>query len=298
MLESLHVSMDRPRISKVIEMSASNVDNFRSILSDNFGKILNCLAPMAFASVTRSEREDDYLESLRKAALSSRAKSRTQAKNLVGRSGYCSFEIDGAKTHKKIWVDFLGASRPCEIGDIMIVSKFVDSLGVLSRHTSLLQAKVDEKQKRQTWHIDRTQLRLYKSWPLIKCCYTRSGSRKYPLLQNFKVNHSDRLFSPYLLVMREWAPSFVTSVDLISSACRKSNTIHGPLELSFLSLLVQLLFQTAGEQDISTHNSTNSNLTTLVDKILQHVNLNDPIEGEGRPFIVLKLTVKGEFERN
>lgn len=279
-------------------MSISNIDDFRSILSDNFGRILECLAPMAFAGITRLEREDDYLERLAKAALSSRAKSRALAKNLVGRFGHCSFEIDGAKTHKRIWVDFLGAPRSWEIGDIMIVSKFVNSLGVLSRHTSVLQAKVGGKQKRQTWHIDPKQLRLYKNWPLIKCCYTRSGRRKYPLLQNLKVHHSDRLFSPYLLVIREWAPSWVTSIDLISSACRKSNTIHGPLELPFLSLLVQLLFQTAGEQDISTHKSTNSNLTALVDKILQHVNLNDPIEGEGRPFIVLKLTVRGKFERN
>lgn len=279
-------------------MSPNTLDDFRSVLSDNFGSILKCLAPMAFATVSRSGREDDYLERLRKAALSSRAQSRVLAKNLVGRFGYCSFEIDGAKTHKRIWVDFLGSSRPCEIGDIMIVSKFVNSLGIFSRHTSLLQAKVDGKQKRQTWHIESTQLSLYKNWPLIKCCYTRSGSRKYPLLQNFKVNHSDRLFSPYLLVMRGWAPSWVTSIDLISSACRKSNTIHGPLELPLLSLLVQLLFQTAGEQDILNNKPTNSNLTTLVDKILQHVNLNDPIEGEGRPFIVLKLTVRGEFKRN
>lgn len=110
-------------------MSISNIDDFRSILSDNFGRILKCLAPMAFAGITRLEREDDYLERLAKAALSSRA----LAKNLVGRFGRCSFEIDGAKTHKRIWVDFLGTSRPCEIGDIMIVSKFVDSLGVLSR---------------------------------------------------------------------------------------------------------------------------------------------------------------------
>lgn len=279
-------------------MSVSSIDNFRSVLSDNFRRIWRCLAPMAFASVSKLEREDDYLERLRKAALSSRTRSRTLAKKLVGRFGHCSFEIDGAKTHKRIWVDFLGSPKPCEIGDILLVSKFVDSVGVLSRHISLLQAKVDKKQKRQTWHIEPTQLRLYRNWPLIKSCYTRSGSRKYPLLQNFKVNHRDRLFSPYLLVMREWAPPWVTSIDLIWSACRKSNTIHGPLELSFFSLLVQLLFQTAGEQDVSAHKSTNNNLTTLVDKILQHVNLNDPIEGEGRPFIVVTLTVRGKFERN
>lgn len=138
---------------------------------------------------------------------------------------------------------------------------------------------------------------LYKNWPFIKCCYTRFGNRKYPLLQNFNVHHNDRFFSPYLLVMREWTLSWVTSIDLICSACSKSHQIQGPLELQFMSLLIQLLFQTAGEQDISSYKSKNSNLTRLVDKILHHVKLNDPIEGEGRPFVVIKLTVKGEFKQ-
>jgi len=160
-----------------------SIDGFRSVLSDNFCKILECLVPMAFAGVSRFKREDDYLESLAKAAWSSRAKSRALSSNLVGRLGHCSFEIDGAKTHKGIWVDFSGAPTPCEIGDIMIVSKFVDPQGVFSRNTSLLQVKVDEKKKRGTWHIDPTQLMLYKNWPFIKCCYTRFGNRKYPLLQ-------------------------------------------------------------------------------------------------------------------
>jgi len=253
---------------------------------------------MAVAGVSRSGREEDYLENLRKAVMSSKSKAGALTKNLVGRVGCCSFKIDGVKTHKRIWVDFSGATRPCEIGDVMIVSKFVDSLGVFSRHVSLLQVKVDEKHKRQTWHIESTQLRLYKNWPFVNCCYTRSGGQKYTLLQNFKINYRDRLLSPYLLVMREWAFSFVTGTDLISSACRKAKTIHGPLELPFLSLLVQLLFQTAGEQDISANRSVNNTLTTLVDKILQHVKLNDPIEGEGKPFVVIKLTVKGEFERS
>lgn len=278
-------------------MSIGNVDDFRSILSENFEKVLDCLFPMATVGIPRSGREEDYLENLRTAATRSKDKAKSLAKNLRGSIGCCSFEIDGVKTHKGVWVDYQGATTPCEIGDVMVVSKFVDSHGVLSRNVSFLQAKVDEKTKSQTWDIDPTQLQLYKNWPLIRSCYTRSGHKQYPLLPDFQISHTDRWFSSYLLVIRGCVFSSVTSTDLIASACRKTNTIHGPLELPFLSLLVQLLFQTAGEQDTSTHVQVNATLATLVDKILKHVRRNDPIVGKGRPFIVIRLTVRGEFER-
>jgi len=275
----------------------SYVDDFRSVLSDNFGKVLDCLLPMAVASISKSGREEDYLENLRKAVAFSRNNAKSLTKNLAGRAGCCSVEIDGAKTHKRVWVDFQGTATPCEIGDVMIISKFMDSHRVASRHVAFLQAKVDKKSKSQTWHIDPAQLKLYKYWPHIRSCYTRSGGQRHPLLQNFQINHSDRWFSSYLFVIRGCALSCATSTDLVASACRKANTIHGPLELPFLSLLVQLLFQTAGEQDTSAYVQANSTLATLVDRILEHVELNDPIEGEGRPFIVIRLTVKGEFRR-
>jgi len=185
-------------------MAISNIDDFRSVLSDNFKKIIRCLLPLALESISGAEREDAYLKRLSKAALSSRSKSRTLARNLVGRSGRCSFEIEGETTHKKIYVDFSGAPKPCEIGDIMLVSKFVDYTGVLSRNISLLQAKVEEKKSPLTWHITPpTQLMLYKNWPLIKCCYTGTRHRN-PLLKNFKLHPNNRWFSPYLLVMRKY----------------------------------------------------------------------------------------------
>jgi hypothetical protein len=114
-----------------------------------------------------------------------------------------------------------------------------------------------------------------------------------------KISHKNRLFSPYLLVGRDWQPpifcgpsSWITGPDLISVASHAGKNMNGPLELPFLFHLIQLVFQTSGERDISSYKTRNQNLKQLVDTLLHHVNLNDPPEGEGRPFLAVALTVK------
>jgi hypothetical protein len=66
----------------------------------------------------------------------------------------------------------------------------------------------------------------------------------------------------------------------------------GPLELPFLSFLIQMFFQTAGERDIINDLTENATVRQAIDSILDYVNLNDPPEGEGRPFIVMSFTFK------
>ncbi|MBK5133321.1 hypothetical protein JJE00_02710, partial [Candidatus Bathyarchaeota archaeon] len=54
-----------------------------------------------------------------------------------------------------------------------------------------------------------------------------------------------------------------------------------PLEIAFLHHLIQMLFHVNGEIYISNNKSLNPDLKTLVDGILQYVNIYDPPEGDG-----------------
>lgn len=276
------------------------IDDVRKALSTDFDRVAYCLLPMACAHNMPWSEEEDFLNNLNAAMKTSAG----LAGNLLlstAQSKY-ALRVEGAKVHKRIWVDFLLRRKPqsCEIGDILIVSKYIDPNGVLSRSVCFLQVKASDKRKRlDTWKIDKRQLGFYVRWPTIQSCYTGLVLTKNVLLQNLKVNHKNRLFSPYLLVGRNWQPgllcgpsSWITGPDLIAAASHASGIMHGPLELPFLSHLIQLLFQTTGERDILNYKTRNANLKQLVDRLLRYVNLNDPPEGEGRPFLVVTLTVK------
>jgi hypothetical protein len=276
-----------------------SVSDFRNALSMNFDGIVCCLCPMAFAHTLRWNREEDYLNNLKSAINMSSSCSRTL--HISSSHGNYLFRVDGAKMHKRIWVDFQSHRKleTCEIGDVMIISKYIDSFGILSRHVCFLQVKAQDKRtKRPSWKIDRKQLELYKDWPPVQSCYTGRGSRRKLLAQNLRIRHKDRLFSSYLLIERN-APSvlcklysWVTGTDLIAAASKNSSKIKGPLELPFLGFLIQLLFQTVGERDTYKNKPKNSDVKKLVDKILHYVQLNDPPEGEGKPFLIVTLTIQ------
>jgi len=254
---------------------------------------------MAFAHIMPWSEEEDFLDNLNAATKTSAG----LASNLLlttTRSKY-SLMFDGAKVHKRIWVDFVLKQelQTCEIGDVLIVSKYVDPHGTLSRNVCFLQVKASDKKKKYcNWKIDRKQLDFYMKWPTIQSCYTGLAFRNV-LLQNLTLRHKNRLFSPYLLVGRNWQggpfrglSSWITGPDLVAAATQASGKMEGPLELTFLSYLIQLIFQTTGEKDIYNYKSKNKNLTQLVNALLQYVKLHDPPKGEERPFLVVTMTVK------
>lgn len=276
------------------------INDVREALSTDFDKVVYCLLPLAFAHNVPWSKEEDFLNNLNTAVKT----SANLASGLFPSTpqGKYSLRIEGAKVHKRIWVDFLlrGRHQSCEIGDLMLISKYVARAGTVSRSICFLQVKAPDMAKRfDFWKIDRKQLSFYLRWPTINNCHVGLGSTKNVLLQNLKVEHRNRLFSPYLLVGRNWQPSpfsgpssWITGPDLVAGATYKKQKMHGPLELPFLFHLIQLLFQTTGEKDILNYRTKNANLKRLVDTLLQYVNLNDPPEGEGRPFLVVTLTVK------
>jgi hypothetical protein len=276
------------------------LNDFRKALSTNFVDAVFCLLPMAYAHIAPWNKEEEYLNKFSSAI---RTATILASKLPLSTTNYrYSLGIDGKKVHKTIWVDFLQKRKrqSCEIGDILIVSKYVDSCGILSRSICFLQVKASNRKKRiDTWKIDRNQVDFYLRWPTIQNCYTGRAVHKHVLLQNLNVCHTNKFFSPYLLLGRNWQPSllfgpspWITSVDLVATASHDSGKMQGPLEIPLLSYLIQLLFQTTGERDISNHKTKNANLRQLTDAIFKYVNLNDPPEGEGRPFLVMTFTVK------
>jgi hypothetical protein len=259
---------------------------------------------MAYANQMPWTKEEEFLNNFNAAVKTSAALAGGLL--LSSAQSKYSLRVIGEKVHKRIWVDFLlrHKLRSCEIGDILIVSKYIESNRTISRSVCFLQVKASDKIKRlDTWKIDRKQLNLYVRWPSIQICYTGRGLAKNVLSRNLKVDHKNRLFSPYLLVGRNWQPSlfcgpssWITGPDLIAAASQANGKMHGPLELPFLFYLIQMLFQTTGERDVLNNKVKNANLKCLVDSLLQYVNLNDPPEGEGRPFLVITLTVKRVVE--
>ena len=275
----------------------------RNALSTRFNEVVFCLLPMSFAYNMPWSKEEEFLENLYEAVRTSAG----LASNLLLKTKKSTYSLifDGAKMHKRIWVDFVLKRKlqTCEIGDVLIISKYVDPHGVLSRNVCFLQVKASDKKRRSiTWKIDKKQLDFYMKWPRIQTCYT-GRAFKNVLLQNLRLSHKNRLFSPYLLVKRNWqggrlcgVSSWITGPDLVTAASKTTGKMKGPLELSFLSYLIQLLFQTTGEKDIYNYKSKNKNLTRVVSALLQYVKLHDPPEGEGRPFLVVTLTVKKSAE--
>jgi hypothetical protein len=218
--------------------------------------------------------------------------------------GGCSLKFEHAKMHKRIWVDYeeLGQIKPCEIGDILVITKYLEPSGIVSRNVSLIQAKAQQKgAKSPQWHIDPVQSHLYANWPEIKECYVGRGVNRTQLFNNLSLQPRNRLFSPYLFVGIDTpfpmaccggAYSWITGSDLVRLATRNSSQTYGPLELPFLSFLIEMFFQTTGERDIVHNRANNANVRKAIDAILDYVKLHDPPEGEGRPFIVMSFTFK------
>lgn len=282
----------------------ARIDDVRLALSANFDNVVRCLLPMVYADQWSWTKEEEFLNNFASAAKMSAAIAQDLLLS-TAKSKY-SLAIFSEKVHKRVWVDFLQHHRlrSCEIGDILIVSKYVESRSILSRNVCFLQVKASDKSKRpDTWKIDRSQLNLYVNWPTIQNCYIGHGLTKTALSQNVKINHRNRLFSPYLLIGRNWQPglrwgpsSWITGPDLVATASQANRKMSGPLELPLLFYLIQMLFQATGERDMVSNKVKNANLKRLVDSLLRYVNLNDPPKGEGRPFVVLTLAVKKIIE--
>lgn len=278
----------------------TNINDVRKALSSDFDNLAGCLLPMGYAHTVPWSNEEDYLNNLYFATQWSKQLSSKLVLS-TPKSNY-SLRIDCEKVHKRILVEFPFKRKlqSCEIGDILIVSKYVDPHGILSRNVCFIQVKVSDKKKRfDVWKIDEKQLYFYSKWPIINNCYTGRGSNRHILLKNLKISHRNRLFSSYLLLGRSRHPGlsygpypWITGTDLVATASNRNGKMQGPLEVAFLYHLIQLIFQVNGERDISKYKSNNSNLTQLVNRLLKYVNLNDPPEGEGRPFVAITLTLK------
>lgn len=278
----------------------ANINDVRKTLSSNFDNLAGCLLPMGYAHIFQWSDEEDYLNNLYHAAQWSKQLSSRLALS-TPKPSY-SLRIDCEKVHKKILVEFPFKRKlqSCEIGDILVVSKYVDPHGILSRSVCFIQVKVSDKKKRyDVWRIDEKQLYFYSKWPIIKNCYTGRGSNRHFLLKNLKISYKNRLFSPYLLLGRNHhyglsngSYPWITGTDLVAAASDRTGKMQGPLEVAFLYHLIQLIFQVNGEMDISNYKTRNSNLTHLTNSLLKYVNLHDPPEGEGKPFVTITLTMK------
>jgi len=279
---------------------SSPINNARKALSLNFDNLVECLVPMGYSHIAHWNNEEDYLN-----ILYHRAQSSTHLfKNLVfatSRSQY-AIRINCEKVHKKIKVKFPSKQKfkPCEIGDIFLVSKYVDPKGIMSRNVSFIQVKVSNKRRRtDVWKIAENQLFFYKNWPTILDCYAGVGKNKKSIIKNLKITHANRLFSPYMLLGRNCHPGlscgpypWITGTDLVSIALEKDGKMRGPLEVAFLYFLVQLIFQVNGERDIQDYQDYNLNLKALTDGLLRYMHINDPPKGEGKPFVVITFTIK------
>jgi len=278
------------------------IDDFRRALSFNFPLVLDCLSPIAFAQCSPWDKEEGYLENL--VEMAKLLKDRLEKSTTPQMTGGYSLRIDYAKMHKRIFVDYSlsGQKETCEIGDVLIVSKYVEPSRIVSRHVSFLQVKSQEKGVRQRqWHIDTVQSSLYAHWPEIEECYVGRGDNRTRLFDRLKIQPKNRLFSPYLMIGKD-APfpmtccegpfSWITGADLVNEVSRNSSHMRGPLELPFLSFLIQMVFQTSGERDIINDRSENASVRKAVDAILKYAELHDPPQGEGRPFMAISFTLK------
>lgn len=278
------------------------IDDIRNALSANFGIVARSLFSIAHAHHITWDKEEDYLNNLYNAVNSSGLPNGVPVS--TPRANY-DLRIEAQKIHKTVWVDFLlnRTLQTCEIGDILLVAKYRDPQGILSRCSCFIQAKVSEKSRAlDAWKIDKKQLYFYTKWPTIQKCYLRYGKVQRSLLQQpLRICYRNRLFSPYLLLGRTWQPNllcgplpWITGTDLVAAASKRRSKISAPLETPFLFHLVQMLFQTTGERDFINYKSKNRNVTLLVDTLLNYVQLNDPPEGEEKPFLVILLTVKSK----
>jgi hypothetical protein len=277
-------------------------EDFREILSLNFDFVLDCLSPLALAQCLPWNKEEEYLDNL--AEMAKLLKDRLDKSTRPQMVGGCSLRFDYAKMHKRIWVDYgmLGQEQTCEIGDVLVITKYLEPSRIVSRNASLLQVKVQQKGvRRRQWHIDRVQSNLYANWPEIKECYVGRSVNRTKLFHHLNLQPKNRLFSPFVFVGNDTpfpmaccggSYSWVSGADLVSIATKNRSQMYGPLELSFLSFLIQMFFQTTGERDIVNNRSENANVRAAVNAILKYVKLNDPPDGEGRPFIVMSFTFK------
>ena len=278
----------------------SGVDDVRNALSANFGIVARSLFSIAHAHLMPWSKEEDYLNNFYSLINSSGLPNGVPIS--TPQSNY-DLRVEAQKIHKTLWVDYSRnrTCKSCEIGDILLVAKYRDPKGVLSRCACLIQVKVSEKNRVfDAWKIDKTQLYLYSKWPTIQSCYVRYG-RAHRLLLRYplKIRNKNGLFSSYLFVGRTWQPhllcgpsAWITNTALVAAALQTQKKFQNPLEIPLFTHLLQMLFQTSGERDIVNYKSTNANITTLVNSLLNYVNLNDPPKGEGKPFLVILLTLK------
>jgi hypothetical protein len=151
--------------------------------------------------------EEDYLDNFYSLINSSRLPNGVPIS--TPRSKY-DLRVEAHKVHKTVWVDYRRnqTSKSCEIGDILLVAKYIDPNGILSRCVCLIQVKVSEKNRvLDKWKIDKTQLYLYSKWPTLQSCYLRYWKTKQMLIANpLKICSRNRLFSPYLFLGRTWHP--------------------------------------------------------------------------------------------
>ena len=278
----------------------SATDDIRSALADNFGIVTRALYSISFAHRATWNNEEDYLSNLYQAINTSGLARGIPV--TTPKSNYFLL-VECEKIHKTIWVDFLsnGLRQRCEIGDILLVAKYRDPQGIVSRCSCFIQVKVARKRLIDSWEINKTQLDFYSNWPMIQACYVQYFKKKDVFSTNLKISPRNRLFSPYLLLGRTWnsnllcGPSpWITGADLVSAASIQKNRIQAPLEVPFFTHLLQMLFQATGENDYVNYHSQNRGVSNLVDSLLNYVHLNDPPEGEGKPFLVILLTVKAE----
>jgi len=125
-----------------------NINDVREALSSDFDNLAVCLLPMGYAHTIPWSNEEDYLNNLYSTAQCSKHLSNKLFLSKP-KSNY-SLRIDCEKVHKKILVEFSFKRKlqSCEIGDILIVSKYVDPYGILSRNVCFIQVKASDKNKR------------------------------------------------------------------------------------------------------------------------------------------------------
>ena len=284
------------------------VDDIRSVLCENLEYIwLYLIYPIIAAVFLPWKKEEDLLENIY-GGIQTSSKASLKLSNLRGKLGLYSLRLNGFKTHRKVYARFQsnsGKETGCELGDILILSKYIDLARLYSRMCCLLQLKVEKKRRSGGWHIDKVQLELFSGWPMLKELYTVKP--KEILAKSLKIKPENRFFSSYLFAKRNrifafphicpsFEAMFVSGTDLVRAACLTSHSFHGPLEIPFSTALMQTLFQVSGEYDLLGHVVVNKSLNILVKKLIRHIGMNDPPAGEGRPLIALIFTAE-RFER-
>ena len=99
--------------------------------------------------------------------------------------------------HQKPEVKFISGTERCELGDILIVHRHIDSSGRIRNNALLLQAKIASTVVHRISKSEQHQLKLYQEWPEFE--YIRSGKLLNGQIRNVlpKLSH---LGAQYLLI--------------------------------------------------------------------------------------------------